>query len=237
MEKQPFESNLKKVFIVTGNNPVANDFTMILNRHDFLSEVVPTGEKALEKIWEQPPMILLLGLDLEGMNGLDVLRVVRQDNRSRNIPIIAFSEMPDQATILTVFNLGVDDYLSRPFHPEEVAARIRAVVNRRNPHNYREGDVLEKGKIQIDLALHRVICNGKEIRLTPKEYELLTLLMRKEGRVLSRSYLLEAVWNLSKNVSTRSIDMLVARLRKKLKSKGNNWIETVQGYGYRIPAK
>ncbi len=112
---------------------------------------------------------------------------------------------------------------------------MKAVLNRRGPTHYEKDELLLKGKIQVHLAYHRVTCDGEEIKLTPKEYELLTLLLRKEGRILSRMYLLEAIWGLSGELTTRSVDMLVARLRKKLKKEGTRWIETVQGYGYRIP--
>ena len=152
------------------------------------------------------------------------------------MPIVTFSNQPNQATILTAFNLEVDDYLSKPYHPEEVSARVKAVLNRRNSSFYREEDVLKKGKVQVFLAHRRVMNDGKEVKLTPKEYDLLTILLRKEGRSLARTYLLEAVWNMSSDVTTRSVDMLVARLRKKLKKEGG-MIETVSGYGYRIPAE
>ncbi|OGR89631.1 MAG: hypothetical protein A3A86_04225 [Elusimicrobia bacterium RIFCSPLOWO2_01_FULL_60_11] len=226
----------KKVLIVSSHQPSIAEFIKIVAREDFEADIVQSGERALEKIWASPPKLLLLHLDLEGISGLDVVRVLRQDQRTRGLPIIAFSNQPNQAAILTAFNLEVDDYLSKPYHPEEVSARIKAVLNRRNPDFYQEGDVLKKGKVQLFLAPRRVVVDGKDVNLTPKEFSLLTILLKKEGRALSRSYLLDAVWNLSSDVTTRSVDMLVARLRKKLKKEGD-MIETVSGYGYRIPAE
>jgi DNA-binding response OmpR family regulator len=224
-----------KILVTTGDGQLGSELVKILNREDFTADAVPTGEKALEKIWNDPPAILLLSLDLSGMSGLDVIRIIGQDARSRSISIITFSNEPDQAKILTAFNLNVDDYIASPFHPEELIARVKAVLSRKGPVNYQKEDALIKGNIRVHLAYHKVVCNGEDIQLTPKEYEVLTLLLKKEGRVLTREYLLEAIWGLSKDVSTRSVDMLVARLRKKLKKEGTRWIETVQGYGYRVP--
>ncbi len=226
----------KKVLVVSTHQPTINEFSKILERGDYSVEVVQSGERALEKIWSVPPVLLLLHLELEGISGLDVVRILRQDARTRSLPIITFSNQPNQATILTAFNLEVDDYLSKPYHPEEVHARIKAVLNRKSSNIYRPEDVLKKGNIEIALGSRRVLCDNKEVKLTPKEFDLLTLLLRKEGRALARTYLLEAIWNMTSNVTTRSVDMLVARLRKKLKKDGS-LIETVSGYGYRIPAE
>ncbi|OGR83117.1 MAG: hypothetical protein A2636_05495 [Elusimicrobia bacterium RIFCSPHIGHO2_01_FULL_64_10] len=224
-----------KVLIVADSRHAGDEFLKALDQHEFLAENVPTGEKALERIWEEAPGFILLSLELAGMSGLDVLRIVRGDSRSRSIPIITFSDKPEQGKILAAFNLEIDDYIAKPFHHEELAARIKAVLNRRRPTSYNKDDVLAKGKIKVIPSSHRVLCEEKEVDMTPKEYELLTLLLRKEGRVLSREYLLESLWGWSKDVNTRTVDMLVARLRKKLKKEGSKWIETVQGYGYTIP--
>lgn len=223
-----------RILIVRDSQRGGDALVDVLNGQGFYAECVSTGEKALEKVWSDPPDFLLLSLELAGMSGLDVLKVVRQDSRSRNVPIITFSSKPDQAKILAAFNQDIDDYITEPFHPDELVARIKAVLNRRSPIHYYDNDVLVKGKIQVNLAFHRVVCNGQEVKMTPKEYELLTLLLRKEGRVLSRSYLLEVLWGMSKDVSTRAVDVMIARLRRKLKKEGTRWIETVQGYGYRI---
>ena len=226
----------RTALIVSTHQPTIQEFHKILDANDFHVEIVSTGERALEKIWSGSPVLLMLHLELEGISGLDVVRILRQDQRSKLLPIITFSNQPNQGTILTAFNLEVDDYLSKPYHPEEVSARIKAVLNRRNPNFYQEGDVLTKRKVQVFLAPRRVTIEGKEVNLTPKEFSLLTTLLKKEGRALSRTYLLDAVWNLSSDVTTRSVDMLVARLRKKLKKEGD-MIETVSGYGYRIPTE
>ena len=228
------DNGSRRILIVSTHQPTIQEFSKILAKDDYEADIVSTGERALEKIWAAPPILLLLHLELDGISGLDVVRILRQDPRTKNMPIITFSNQPNQATILTAFNLEVDDYLSKPYHAEEVTARIKAVLNRKSSSYYREEDVLKKGKIHIYLAHRRVLCDGKEVKLTPKEYELLTLLLRKEGRALARRYLLDAIWNLSSDVTTRSVDMLVARLRKKLKKEGD-MIETVSGYGYRIP--
>ncbi len=229
-------ANNLKVLIISGDQQTTASISKILNREGFNSENVASGEKALERIWSNPPsFFLLLHLELSGMSGLDVLRILRQDQRTANIPVITFSDEADQAKILTAFNLEVNDYITKPFHPEELVARVKAVMNRRGPIQFEKEDILVKGKIQVHPAYHKVFLDKEEVKLTPKEYQLLLLLMQKEGRILSRVYLLEAIWQLPKDVTTRSVDMLVARLRKKLKKEGARWIETVQSYGYRIP--
>src|SRR3989338_1188864 len=160
----------KKVLIVSIHPPTIKEFTKILARDNFEADIVQSGERALEKIWASPPIILLLHLELEGISGLDVVRILRQDQRTMSLPIITFSNQPNQATILTAFNLEVDDYLSKPYHPEEVCARIKAVLNRKSPNFYREKDVLKKGRIEVRLAPRRVVLAGKELDLTPKEF-------------------------------------------------------------------
>lgn len=225
---------IRDVLIVTSDSKIGDTFSKILEREKFEFEIIPSGEKALEKIWQKPPTLILLNLNLEGMSGLDLLRITRHDLRSRTIPIVAFSTQVNQASILTAFNFEVDDYLSEPFHPDEVIARIKAVLIRKYSDYYQDSDMLKKGKIFVYPSRHQVFSDGIEVKLTPKEYELLLLFLRKEGRVLSRTYLFEAVMGVSKDVNSRSVDMLVARLRKKLKREGERWIETVPGYGYRI---
>src|SRR3989344_5387492 len=168
-------SGAQKILIVSIHQPTIQEFSKILEAGDYNVDIVQSGERALEKIWAAPPVLLLLHLELAGISGLDVARILRQDPRTKTLPIIAFSNQPNQATILTALNLEVDDYLSKPFHPEEVAARIKAVLNRKSPNFYGENDVLKKGKVQVNLGPRRVVCDGKEVRLTPKEFALLTL--------------------------------------------------------------
>ncbi len=224
-----------KILVVTPNEKIHSQIAKILAVENLDAERCLTGEKALERIWSDPSFLIILDIDLTGISGLDVLRILRQDPRSKKIPILAFSSKLIQAKILTAFNLQADDFLSYPFHPHETIARLKAVMNRKGATNYSDSDALIKGKIKIEPAHHRVTLNGDEILLTPKEYELLSVLLIKEGRVLSRNYLIESVWGLSKDITTRSVDMAMARLRKKLGKEGTRWIETVQGYGYRIP--
>lgn len=224
-----------KVWVVTNDGNAGSEIEKGIILHGFSCELIPSGEKAIERIWGEIPAFLLLDMDLEGLKGLEVLRILKQDSRTQKLPIISFAKKPSQGEILQAFSLDVDDYLVKPVHPEELIARMKAALNRKEPVRASGGDILSKGKVEVHLMYHRVVCNGKEIKLTRKEFELLVLLLRKEGRILSREYLLGAVWELD-GINTRAVDMLVSRLRKKLRKDGHSLIETVQSYGYRIPA-
>ena len=197
-----------------------------------------TGEEGLEKIEEEHPDIILLDLMLPGIDGMEICRRTRQNKLTRDIPIIILTAKAEEADRVLGLESGADDYVTKPFSPRELVARIRAVL-RRADKNFLETEDKETivlGPIKMDLRQHKVLVDNNEIDLTPKEFDLLHLLMSHPGRAFSREYLLENLWGYEFFGDTRTVDVHVRRLRQKIEENPAQpyWLETVRGVGYRI---
>jgi two-component system, OmpR family, phosphate regulon response regulator PhoB len=222
-----------KILVVEDNKDDAALVTSACAQGGFQTTVADSGEKALELVWSWKPDMLLLDLALPGINGKEVCRILREDDRGRAIPLIMVTNAKERADILAGFAAGTDDYLIKPIEPQELIARMNAVL-RRYHKKTGEGEVLRVGKVNLDFSKHRVEVDGSTVKLTGKEFGLLEVLMKKSGRVLSRQFLLEYVWGYEEEVLTRTIDMHIARLRQKLGDEGRERIQTVERFGYRF---
>jgi len=194
-----------------------------------------TGVAALEAVAAEPPDLIVLDLMLPGRSGYDVLTEVRRRDETREIGVIVLTARRDEADRIKGLAGGADDYLTKPFSPEELVLRVGAVLRRLRAPAAATGPVIRAGPITIDRAAHAVTANGAGVPLTPIEYRLLLLLAERRGRVQSRPQLLEAVWESQPDIQTRTVDMHVQRLRAKLGGAGG-LIETVRGFGYRLRA-
>jgi two-component system, OmpR family, phosphate regulon response regulator PhoB len=222
-----------KILVVEDNKEDAAQVTNACAQGGFQTTVADSGEKALELVWSWKPDMLLLDLALPGINGKEVCRILREDDRGRAIPILMVTNAKERADVLAGFAAGTDDYLAKPIEPQELVARMNAVL-RRYHKKTGEGEVLRVGKVNLDFSKHRVEVDGSTVKLTGKEFGLLEVLMKKSGRVLSRQFLLEYVWGYEEEVLTRTIDMHIARLRQKLGDEGRERIQTVERFGYRF---
>lgn len=222
-----------KILIVEDTKEDASQIVGACQSAGFQTSVADSGEKALEMVWTWKPDMLLLDLLLPGIGGKEVCRILREDERGRAIPLIMVSQSKERADILAGFAAGTDDYLTKPFEPQELIARMNAVLRRYHKKNG-ESEVLIVGKVMLDLSKHRVEVDGLGVKLTGKEFGLLEVMMKKSGRVLSRQFLLEYVWGYEEEVLTRTIDMHIARLRQKLGEEGRERIQTVERFGYRF---
>jgi two-component system, OmpR family, phosphate regulon response regulator PhoB len=222
-----------KILVVEDNKEDAAHLINTCHQAGFQTSQADSGEKALEMVWTWKPDMLLLDLALPGINGKEVCRILRDDERGRTIPLIMVTAAKERADILAGFAAGTDDYLTKPVEPQELVARMNAVLKRYHKKNG-EADVLRVGKVTLDLSKHRVEVDGQLVKLTGKEFGLLEVLMKKSGRVLSRQFLLEYVWGYEEEVLTRTIDMHIARLRQKLGDEGRERIQTVERFGYRF---
>jgi two-component system phosphate regulon response regulator PhoB len=166
------------------------------------------------------------------MSGFDVLEQLRARDDTRHIAVLMLTARRDEPDRIRGLALGADDYLTKPFSPQELVLRVGAIL-RRTAATGPAADVLSVGSLTIDRAAHRVAINGEELDLTPIEYKLLLLLAERRGRVQGRTQLLEAVWDASPDIQTRTVDMHVQRLRTKLGAAAD-LIETVRGFGYRM---
>ena len=222
-----------KILIVEDNKDDAALLDSACSQGGFQTTAADSGEKALELVWSWKPDMLLLDLALPGINGKEVCRILREDDRGRTIPLIMVTAAKERADILAGFAAGADDYLTKPVESQELIARMNAVLRRYHKKSG-DGEVLRVGKVILDLSKHRVEVDGGNVKLTGKEFGLLEVLMKKSGRVLSRQFLLEYVWGYEEEVLTRTIDMHIARLRQKLGDEGRERIQTVERFGYRF---
>jgi two-component system, OmpR family, phosphate regulon response regulator PhoB len=192
-----------------------------------------TGPDALAAARQERPMLIVLDLMLPGMSGIDVLRELRNNDGTRDIAVLLLTARREERDRIEGLSVGADDYLTKPFSPQELVLRVGAILRRVAAAGMGPGDVVTHGPIEIDRGAHRVRVNGREVELTPTEYRLLLLLYERRGRVQARAHLLETVWEAAPDIQTRTVDMHVQRLRAKLGEAGE-LIETVRGFGYRL---
>lgn len=206
-----------------------------LARESYRVRTAASGTEALEAMGIDPPDLVLLDLMLPGVPGLEVLREIRRRDEWREIPVILLSALRDERDRVEGLRLGADDYVGKPFSPQEVVLRVGAVLRRvrQAPPATKGGRVLRVGPWLVDLEAARAEVAGRELDLTPLELRLLAVLMERRGRVQSRRQLLEAVWDVTARIATRTVDMHVQRLRSKAGDEGA-WIETARGFGYRF---
>ena len=193
-----------------------------------------SGSDALALAKRERPALIVLDLMLPGMSGFDVLEQLRADPTTASIAVLMLTARKDEPDRIRGLELGADDYLTKPFSPQELVLRVGAIL-RRVSANAAGSDQLRIGPIVIDRSAHRVTVEGHEVELTPTEFKLLLTLAERRGRVQARALLLETVWEAAPDIQTRTVDMHVQRLRTKLHPAGD-LIETVRGFGYRLRA-
>jgi two-component system phosphate regulon response regulator PhoB len=193
------------------------------------------AEQALRLVQNALPDLILLDWMLPGMSGIECARRIRSDKRTRGIPIIILTARSEEQDKLQGLDSGADDYITKPFSPRELTARIKAILRRRAPEM--TDDIVQIGGLRLDPASHRVTGNGKQIELGPTEFRLLHFLMTHPERVHSRTQLLDQVWGDHVFVEERTIDVHIRRLRKALEpTKLDDLVQTVRGTGYRFSA-
>jgi two-component system, OmpR family, phosphate regulon response regulator PhoB len=191
------------------------------------------GQEAMIKVSEETPDLILLDWMLPQLSGLEVCRQLRRNPATRNLPIIMLTARGEETDRVRGLDSGADDYIAKPFSPGELMARIRAVLRRIRPALADE--LLTCGDLVLDVAAHKVVRNGREIRLGPTEFRLLRHFLEHPGRVLSRDQLLDAVWGRDVFVEQRTVDVHIRRLRKAINGKGEaDLIRTVRSAGYSL---
>lgn len=207
-----------------------------LEREGFRVITAGDGEEALLQADERSPHLILLDWMLPLMSGLEVCRQLRRNPKTRETPVIMLTARGEEADKVRGLNSGADDYLSKPFSPTELVARIRAVLRRASPGLAEE--LLRFSDISMDLAAHRVRRGGRDIHLGPKEFALLRHFMQHPGRVFSREQLLDIVWGHDVYVELRTVDVHIRRLRKALnETEDQDVIRTVRSAGYALDTK
>ncbi|MDD5004903.1 MAG: response regulator transcription factor [Candidatus Omnitrophica bacterium] len=193
---------------------------------------VDDGEEALRILTKQGADLIILDIMLPKTDGFEVCRLIKQDPKLKNIPIIMLTAKGEEVDRIVGLELGADDYVVKPFSPRELVLRIKAIL-KRGKQEESSKDIIERGNLVINVPKHQVTVNNKEVELTPIEFKLLVTLIERNGRIQSRERLLSDVWDMNADVFTRTVDTHIKRLREKLGKMGDQ-IETVRGLGYRF---
>jgi DNA-binding response OmpR family regulator len=220
------------VLIIEDDPDIAESLRYNLERDGLKSLVAATGELGLSAALDakSAPSLIILDLMLPGMSGTELCRRLRREPQTRRTPIIMLTARTSEADRVTGLDLGADDYITKPFSVRELMARVRAVLRRVDETTIPR---YEDSRLQIDFAEMRVTCDGESVRLTRKEFALLSMLARAAGRVATRQQLLDNVWGYQYFGDSRTLDVHIRRLRQKL-GKCGNCIETMVGVGYRF---
>ncbi len=204
-----------------------------LAKEGYRVTTAPNGRDALRAAREERPDLVVLDLMLPGVSGYDVLAELRRREETKELGVILLTARKEEPDRIKGLSLGADDYIPKPFSPQELVLRVGAVLRRLAAPAVAAGRLVAAGPIVLDRGAHRVTVNGTEVDLTATEFKLLGTLIEREGRVQSRAQLLETVWQAQPDIQTRTVDMHVQRLRQKL-GKAGDYIETVRGAGYRF---
>ena len=204
-----------------------------LARSGYRVSTAATGTEALQAARDEQPALVVLDLMLPELSGFEVLERLRADKALADTPVLMLTARRDEPDRVQGLSLGADDYLVKPFSPQELVLRVRNILRRSRTKTSEKRNVIDMGALVVDKDAHTVTVDGSLIDLTATEYKLLLTLADRRGRVQSRAQLLEIVWESAPDIQTRTVDMHVQRLRAKLGSSGE-MIETVRGFGYRL---
>lgn len=222
----------RPALIIEDDPDIAESVRYNLEGAGFKSTIASTGEEGLKLALESQnsPGLIILDLMLPGMNGMELCRRLRRETQTRKTPIIMLTAKTSEADRVAGLDVGADDYIAKPFSVKELLARVRAVMRRTDDES---SETYDDGRLKIDFEDVRAVCDGNNVKLTHKEFQLLSTLAKKKGRVITRQQLLDQVWGYSYYGDARTLDVHIRRLRQKLESCGE-CIETVVGVGYRF---
>lgn len=225
----------KRVLVVEDERDLAELVARTLERAgDLRAEIVERGDAAVAAATAHPPDLILLDLSLPALDGIEVCRILRARSATAHVPVIMLTARASENDRVAGLDLGADDYITKPFSPRELAARVRAVLRRQRADREAPAPAIYRGRhLTADFDAVAVTVDGQPVKLTRREFELLRYLVAHRNRVLSRDRLLERVWGYDREIETRSVDVHIGRLRSKLGEAGKQ-IETVVGLGYRF---
>lgn len=223
----------ENILVVDDEEDILSLVEYNLNKENFMVKCVTTGEEALRYARTGAPDLIVLDLMLPGVDGLEVCRLLKQDAKTKDIPIVMLTAKGEEADVVKGLERGADDYIPKPFSPNILAARIKAVLRRKAAEPIDENTTIKVYDLEIHPGRHEVIVDGKSVDLTLTEYRILHFLVRRPGWVFTRAQIIDSVHGDDYPVTERSVDVQIVGLRKKLGSCGK-FIETVRGVGYRF---
>ena len=222
------------VLLVEDEPEIREMLCFALGRAGYRTEEAATAEEALQKLDGQLPSLVIIDWMLPGISGVDLARRLRRDEPTAELPLIMLTARGEEADKLKSFDSGIDDYITKPFSPRELIARVKALLRRVGA---RSNGVLAANGIELDTESHRLSVKGHAVHLGPTEFRLLEFLMRHPDRAFDRSRLLDRVWGRSVYVEERTVDVHILRLRRALAPHGlDTLVQTVRGVGYRFSA-
>ena len=227
---------MNKILVVEDEPDILEMVRYNLDQAGLDVETAEDAERALQSVQEILPNLIILDLMLPGIDGLDMCRQLKQDARTRHIPILMLTARKEEVDRIVGLELGADDYVVKPFSPRELVLRVQAILRRSQSSLQSTSDSetwLHTGPISIDKAAHQAMLNGDPLELTGTEFKLLLTLIERRGRVQTRDDLLDTVWGYEYSGYGRTVDTHIRRLREKL-GEASEWIETVRGVGYRF---
>jgi two-component system alkaline phosphatase synthesis response regulator PhoP len=222
------------ILIVEDEKDIVKMLDYNLKKEGYKTLIASDGEDALDAASTKHPDLILLDLMLPGLDGLEVCKELKLERKTAAIPVIMLTAKAQESDKVVGLELGADDYVTKPFSPRELIARIRAVL-RRGKENDKLPEILKIGDLTLDFSKIALTVKDKSVELTSKEFELLKTLIKAKGRVLSRDFLLDNIWGFdhAMEIQTRTVDVHIRTLRKKLKAAAK-YIVTVKNYGYRF---
>ena len=224
-----------RILLVEDDPALAELLSYHFRREEFEVELTGDGEEALLLASENPPDLILLDWMIEGVPGIEVCRRLRRRAETANVPIIMLTARGEEADRIRGLETGADDYVTKPFSPRELVARVGAVLRRARPTL--TGERLSYADLEMDLVAHKVRRGGEAIQLGPTEFRLLRHLLEHPGRVFSRERLLHGVWGQDSEIEARTVDVHIRRLRKAINAGGrSDMIRTVRSAGYSLDA-
>lgn len=226
-------SGSQRVLVVDDEADIVALVVYHLAKAGYRVSTASNGADALAQITRDQPALVVLDVMLPDISGFDVLKRARATPSLGGVAFLMLTARSDESHRIQGLSLGSDDYLTKPFSPQELVLRVAAILRRGKAVREDSRDIRQIGPLTIDTTAHRVTVEGHDVELTPTEFKLLLLLAERKGRVQPRNSLLEAIWKAAPDIQTRTVDMHIQRLRAKLGAAGQ-MIETVRGFGYRI---
>lgn len=225
---------MNTILLVEDEKPIRSMLDFALKKAGYLTLEAENAIETQTVLANNDPDLIIMDWMLPDASGVDIVRLLKGQDSTRQIPIIMLTAKSEESNKISGLNAGADDYMTKPFSPRELIARIQAVL-RRSQLDEEEDEILQIGKLQIDKSSHRVTLSGELLDLGPTEFRLLLFLVEHSERVFSRDNLLNQVWSRSPYVEERTVDVHILRLRRALSIEGyDNAIQTVRGIGYRF---
>ncbi len=231
--REAVQDNKSTLLLVEDEHDLRELLSFTLTREGFRVTAVETGEQGLEECGTAAPDLIVLDLMLPGIDGLEVCRRLKARPETAAVPVVMLTAKGEEADVVAGLELGADDYVTKPFSPRVLTARLKAVLRRRSEKPAEDDGQIRVGGLLIRPDRHEVIIHDRKVDLTATEFKLLTLLARRPGRVFTRAQIIESIHGQMTAVTDRSVDVQVLTLRRKLGDKGDV-VQTVRGVGYRL---